>query len=160
MSEPTSILPQQSTCLSHTSEKDRTITVEPKRDTPRIMIVEDDALNLRMLGDVVQSLGYSIIPTRTGRQALELAYLHLPSLILLDMHLPDISGIQVCKELRKQSVFLATPIIAVTVLAHADDKHKALSAGCTEYLVKPVSLDTLLCAISSNIEIPSQSEFI
>lgn len=122
------------------------------------MIVEDDALNLRMLGDIVKSLGYDIIPTRSGKQALDLAFLHLPNLILLDIHLPDISGIQVCKALREKPAFKGTPIIAVTALARAEDRQKALSAGCTEYLVKPVSLDTLLRSISSNLELPSQSE--
>lgn len=122
------------------------------RDTPRILIVEDDALNLRMLGDIIKSLGYEIVTTRSGQQAIDLAFIHLPDLVLLDMHLPDISGIKVCENLRHNPIFKNTPIVAVTALARAEDRQRAMNAGCTDYLVKPVSLDMLIKTVSSNLE--------
>lgn len=120
-----------------------------------VLIVEDDALNLKMINDIIKSLGYKTIATRSGRQAIDIALAHQPDLILLDMHLPDCSGMVVCSTLREDHRFKNLPIIAITALARADDRQRALDAGCDEYLVKPVSLDRLIQIVTQSIQGPS-----
>lgn len=120
-----------------------------------VLIVEDDALNLKMINDIIKSLGYKTIATRSGRQAVDIAFAHHPDMILLDMHLPDCSGLFVCGAIRADKRFKNLPIIAITALARAEDRQRALDAGCDEYLVKPVSLDRLIQTVAQRMQGPT-----
>lgn len=136
--------------MPHTHQQSR---IRPLSDRT-VLIVEDDALNLKMINDIIKSLGYKTIATRSGRQAIDIAFAHRPDLVLLDMHLPDCSGLTVCAALRGDVRLKNLPIVAVTALARADDRQRALDAGCDDYLVKPVSLDKLIQTVTQRIQGP------
>lgn len=113
----------------------------------RILLVDDNEMNLDMLSRRLERRGFSVISAIDGRQALAKAYEAKPDLILLDMSLPEISGIEVAKELRTNAATAATPIIALTAFATEADRQRALEAGCNDYDTKPVDLPRLLLKI-------------
>ena len=113
----------------------------------RILLVDDNEMNLDMLSRRLERRGFTVISAIDGRQALAKAYEAKPDLILLDMSLPEISGIEVARELRTNAATAATPIIALTAFATEADRQRALEAGCNDYDTKPVDLPRLLLKI-------------
>ena len=101
-----------------------------------IMIVEDNELNMKLFNDLLESRGYSIVQTRNGMEALDLARAHHPDLILMDIQLPKISGMEATRRLRADASTANTPIITITSFALAGDEQKAKEAGATAYLVR------------------------
>ena len=123
---------------------------EPQRSGPkRILIVEDNELNMKLLNDVLEAYGYEIIKTGSGLAALDLARLHRPDLILIDIQLPDISGLDAVRQLKQDEQTKAIPVIAVTAFAMAGDERRALDSGCDAYIAKPIMLRELLVTIES-----------
>ena len=112
-----------------------------------ILVVEDDYLNMKLFRDLIEAHGYRTIPARTGKEALDAVSAHDIDLILLDIELPDISGIEVTRRIKKDSATKSIPIVAVTAFATAKDSERIRSAGCDEYLTKPVSVDRLISAV-------------
>src|SRR5436305_7142230 len=111
---------------------------EPQRSAPkRILIVEDNELNMKLLNDVLEAYGYEVIQAREGGTALPLARQHRPDLILMDIQLPDMSGLEAVRRLRADEETRAIPIIAVTAFAMAGDERKTLESGCDAYVAKP-----------------------
>ena len=100
-----------------------------QRDAKRILIVEDNELNMKLLNDVLEAYGYEIIQARQGAAALPLAHQHRPDLILMDIQLPDMSGLEAVRRLRADEQTRAIPVIAVTAFAMAEDKERASRAG-------------------------------
>jgi two-component system cell cycle response regulator DivK len=128
---------------------------EPKR----ILIVEDNELNMKLLNDVLEAHGYRIAKTGEGLRALDLARQFRPDLILLDIQLPDISGLEACRRLKEDPETGAIPIIAVTAFAMAGDERKAREAGCDGYIAKPIILRDFLQVVerfASNRAPPSE----
>ena len=118
---------------------------EPSRPAPhRILIVEDNELNLKLLNDILEFQGYGVILTRSGRAAIELAREHRPDLILLDLQLPDIPGTEVARHLKADAWTQIIPLIAVTAFAMHGDRRKALDSGCDDYVAKPFRIQDLL----------------
>lgn len=113
----------------------------------RILIVEDNELNLKLLKDILEFHGYTIISTALGATALDLAREHVPDLILLDIRLPDISGIEAARRLKADEQAHAIPIIAVTAFAMPGDRATILDSGCDDYISKPFNLQTILALI-------------
>src|SRR5438067_11246057 len=97
-----------------------------RRDAKRILIVEDNELNMKLLNDVLEAYGYAIIQAREGGAALSLARQHRPDLILMDIQLPDISGLEAVRQLKEDATTWAIPIIAVTAFAMVGDERKTL----------------------------------
>lgn len=112
-----------------------------------ILLVDDNEMNLDMLSRRLERRGFNVVSATDGRQALTKAYEVRPDLILLDMSLPEISGIEVAKVLRKNAETAETPIIALTAYATDVDRRRALEAGCDDYDTKPVDLARLLVKI-------------
>lgn len=112
-----------------------------------ILLVDDNEMNLDMLSRRLERRGFNVVSATDGRQALTKAYETKPDLILLDMSLPEISGIEVAKVLRKNVETAETPIIALTAYATDVDRQRALEAGCDDYDTKPVDLARLLVKI-------------
>jgi len=112
-----------------------------------ILLVDDNEMNLDMLSRRLERRGFNVVSATDGRQALTKAYETRPDLILLDMSLPEISGIEVAKVLRKNVETSETPIIALTAYATDVDRRRALEAGCDDYDTKPVDLARLLVKI-------------
>ncbi len=105
-----------------------------------VLIVEDNELNLKLLNDILEYHGYTVFTTRLGEPALELARQHRPDLILMDIQLPDISGMEATRRLKADEQTRAIPIIAVTAFAMSGDEAKVLASGCDAYVSKPFNI--------------------
>lgn len=105
-----------------------------------ILIVEDNDLNLKLFRDLLTAHGYETIETKEGMEAIRLTRERHPDLILMDIQLPEISGLDVTRRLKADAQISAIPIIAVTAFAMKDDEEKILSAGCEAYISKPISI--------------------
>jgi two-component system, cell cycle response regulator DivK len=113
----------------------------------RILIVEDDRLSMTLLSDFLNVHGYTIMKASDGSEAVNLARDGQPDLILMDIRLPKISGLDVTRLLKQDNQTKTIPIIAVTAFATPGDETKALESGCAAYITKPVNVDELLRAI-------------
>ena len=110
----------------------------PVRKT--VLVVEYNELNLKLLNDILEYHGYSVVTTRLGEPALELARQHSPNLILMDVQLPDISGMEAARRLKGDEQTRTIPIIAVTAFAMSGDEAKILASGCDAYVSKPFNV--------------------
>jgi two-component system cell cycle response regulator DivK len=106
----------------------------------RILIVEDNDLNLKLFRDLLNAHGYETVETKEGLEAISLTKNLKPDLILMDIQLPEISGLDVTRRLKADSSIADIPIIAVTAFAMKDDEEKILAAGCEAYISKPISI--------------------
>ena len=123
------------------------------RTPPRILVVDDNPTNVRILQTRLGSEGYEIVTAADGEQGLSAAYEHTPDLILLDVMMPKLSGIDVCRRLRADPAFPFTPIILVTAMADTKDVIAGLEAGGDEYLTKPVDHAALAARVRSMLRI-------
>lgn len=114
-----------------------------------ILIVEDNELNMRLFDDLLQAHGYGTVQTADGREAIDLAREHHPDLILMDIQLPEISGLEVTKILKADDDLKAIPVIAVTAFAMRGDEEKIREGGCEGYIAKPISVPNFLETVSS-----------
>lgn len=110
----------------------------------KILIVEDNPANLKMLKLILESIDCEILEAVDGDGALSVATEKEPDLILMDIQIPHIDGLEVTRRLRKMEAFTETPIIALTAFAMEKDEQAGLDAGCNEYMVKPFSTTKLL----------------
>ena len=120
-----------------------------------VMIVEDNELNMKLFTDLLEANGYATVQTRSGLDATELARHHRPDLILMDIQLPDVSGLQVISWIKGDAELRATPIIAITAFAMKGDEEKIREGGCDAYLSKPISVVTFLETIRGYLSDPS-----
>jgi two-component system cell cycle response regulator DivK len=126
---------------------------DTSRSTPtRILIVEDNELNLLLLKDVLEFHGYTIVSTRLGATVLTLARQHHPHLILMDIQLPDISGIDAARQLKADEETRSIPIIAVTAFAMPGDKSKILESGIEGYIAKPYKIQEMLNIVAEYLK--------
>ena len=122
--------------------------VEPARSTAkRILIVEDDELSRKLLHDLLEVHGYRTITAGEGNVVLRLARENQPDLILMDLQLPDVSGFDTVRELKREVETRAIPIVAVTAFAQIGDDRKALASGCDGYVAKPIMLNPFLAMV-------------
>ena len=110
----------------------------------RILIVEDNDLNMKLLHDLLEAHGYATLQTKDGMEALKLARLHHPDLILMDIQLPDVSGLEVTKWIKEDDDLKTVPIIAVTAFVMKGDEEQIREGGCEAYIAKPISVVNLL----------------
>jgi two-component system, cell cycle response regulator DivK len=114
----------------------------------RILIVEDNELNMRLLNDVLEAHGYDILQTGQGEIAVDLARRFHPDLILMDLQLPDISGLEATRRLKADESTRSIPIVAVTAFAMSGDERKARDSGCDGYIAKPIMLQQFLATVA------------
>ena len=118
-----------------------------------ILIVEDDELNMKLVTDLLQVHGYDTLQSVNGKDTLQLAREHHPDLIIMDIQLPDISGVEHTKMLKADEALKDIPVLAVTALAMKGDEEKIRTAGCDGYIAKPISapqfLETVKMLITS-----------
>ncbi|MEM8649122.1 MAG: response regulator [Pseudomonadota bacterium] len=105
-----------------------------------VMIVEDNELNMKLFNDLLEAKGYNVIQTRNGMDALALAREHHPNLILMDIQLPEVSGLEVTKWIKDDETISNIPIIAVTAFAMKGDEERIRRGGCEAYISKPISV--------------------
>ena len=120
----------------------------------RILVVEDNELNMKLLNDVLEAHGYEVMSTGRGAEAVEWARQYLPDLILMDLQLPDLSGLDATRQLKADPGTRRIPVIAVTAFAMAGDEKRALEHGCDAYVAKPIILKDFLNLIAGYIGVP------
>jgi len=116
------------------------------------LLVEDNELNMKLFRDLVEASGYETMMTRSGLNALELAREHKPDLILMDIQLPEISGLDVIKQLKADFDLRAIPVIAVTAFAMKGDEERIREGGCEEYMSKPISVPNFIATIKKFLD--------
>ena len=115
----------------------------------RVMIVEDNELNMKLFKDLIEASGYETIRTRNGLEALDLARAHKPDLILMDIQLQEVSGLEVTKWLKEDDKLHRIPVIAVTAFAMKGDEERIRQGGCEAYISKPISVSKFVETIKS-----------
>ncbi|NWG47249.1 MAG: response regulator [Alphaproteobacteria bacterium] len=113
----------------------------------KVLIVEDNDLNMKLFHDLLDAHGYETLQTRDGLEALTIAREHRPDLILMDIQLPEVSGLEITKWLKEDESLKSIPVVAVTAFAMKGDEEKIREGGCEAYIAKPISvvhfLDTI-----------------
>ncbi|MFS2317980.1 response regulator [Maricaulis sp. D1M11] len=110
----------------------------------KVLIVEDNELNMKLFHDLLEAHGYETLQTKDGFKALELAREHTPDLILMDIQLPEVSGLEVTKWLKDDEDLASIPVVAVTAFAMKGDEERIRAGGCEAYLSKPISVATFI----------------
>lgn len=113
----------------------------------KILIVEDNELNMKLFNDLLQAHGYETVTTRDGSKVLELARAEAPDLILMDIQLPEVSGLDITRWLKAEEDLQSIPVIAVTAFAMKGDEDKIREGGCEDYISKPISIATFIGTI-------------
>lgn len=116
-----------------------------------ILIVEDNLLNMKLFKDVLQCGGYRTLSTNDGREAISIARDDRPDLILMDIQLPEVSGLEVTKWMKDDEALRDIPIIAVTAFAMKGDEERIRRGGCEGYISKPISVSTFLETVTHHI---------
>jgi len=109
-----------------------------------VLIVEDNELNMKLFHDLLEAHGYNTLQTRTGIEALQLARDNKPDLILMDIQLPEVSGLEVTKWIKEDEEISSIPVIAVTAFAMKGDEERIRQGGCEAYISKPISVAKFL----------------
>jgi len=112
--------------------------------TKTVMIVEDNELNMKLFHDLLDAQGYRTIQIRDGMEALASARSHSPDLILMDIQLPEVSGLEVTKWLKEDDELRNIPVVAVTAFAMKGDEERIRDGGCEAYIAKPISVSGFL----------------
>jgi two-component system cell cycle response regulator DivK len=106
----------------------------------KVLIVEDNELSMKLFNDLLEMHGYTTLQTKDGRDAESIARLHRPDLILMDIQLPEVSGLEITKRLKADEELRRIPVVAVTALAMPGDEAKIRQGGCDGYIAKPISI--------------------
>lgn len=112
-----------------------------------VMIVEDNDLNLKLFRDLLEAHGYATMHTRDGFQVLDMARNNRPDLILMDIQLPEVSGIEITGWLKADADLKSIPVIAVTAFAMRGDEEKIRAGGCDDYLSKPIAVHQFIATV-------------
>lgn len=109
-----------------------------------VLVVEDNDLNMKLFHDLLEAHAYNIIQTKDGMDALRLARQYHPDLILMDIQLPEVSGLEVTKWIKEDDTLKSIPVVAVTAFAMKGDEEKIRQGGCEAYIAKPISVTNFL----------------
>lgn len=115
----------------------------------KVMIVEDNELNLKLFTDLLRAHGYAVEGIKDGRLALEQARMFAPDLIIMDIQLPHVSGLDLIAAMQKDAALKYIPILAVTAYAAKGDEEKIMAAGARSYLSKPVPVQKFLASVKA-----------
>ena len=115
-----------------------------QRVAKKVLIVEDNDLNMKLFNDLLEAHGYCTLQTKDGVEALRMARQHRPDLILMDIQLPEVSGLEVTKWLKEDDDLRSIPVIAVTAFAMKGDEEKIREGGCEAYIAKPISVASFM----------------
>jgi two-component system cell cycle response regulator DivK len=126
------------------AQKTKTRVYQENEKRKRILVVEDNQINLALLKQLLEVHGYEVLETSGGWEAIDIARDQQPDLILMDIRLPDICGLEVTRLLKQDDQTKTIPIIAVTALATPEYEKKGLESGCDAYIAKPIALGNLL----------------
>lgn len=110
----------------------------------KVLIVEDNELNMKLFHDLLEAHGYETLQTREGLKAIDMAREHRPDLILMDIQLPEVSGLDVTKWLKSDEELSSIPVVAVTAFAMKGDEERIREGGCEGYLSKPITVTSFI----------------
>lgn len=116
-----------------------------------VLIVEDNELNMKLFHDLLEAHGIGTVQTSNGRDVLDLARQHKPDLILMDIQLPEVSGLDITKWLKNDEELKVIPVIAITAFAMKGDEQKIREGGCEDYISKPISVSGFMETIQKYI---------
>jgi two-component system cell cycle response regulator DivK len=116
----------------------------------QVLVVEDNEKNMKLFRDVLQATGYTTLGATTGEHAVELAQAHEPALVLMDVHLPGIDGLEALRRLRRDELTASIPVLAVTAQAMSGDRERFLEAGFDGYLSKPIDVAELIQVVQEH----------
>ena len=114
-----------------------------------VLIVEDNELNMKLFNDLLEAYGHATLRTKSGVEAISLAREHRPDLILMDIQLPEVSGLEVTRWIKDDELLRDIPVIAITAFAMKGDEEKIRQGGCEAYLSKPISVAKFLETVNS-----------
>jgi two-component system cell cycle response regulator DivK len=117
-----------------------------------ILIVEDNELNMKLFNDLLQAHGYNTLQAKDGRVVVDLTRKNRPDLILMDIQLPEISGLEITKMLKADDDLRSIPVVAITAFAMKGDEQKIRNGGCDGYIAKPISVASFLQTVSRFLE--------
>ena len=120
--------------------------------TKSVLIVEDNELNMKLFNDLLQARGYATLQSEDGVEAIELARTHTPDLILMDIQLPKVSGMEIIRRLKADKALKHIPVVAVTAFAMAGDEARIREVGCDGYIAKPISVPSFLEVVAEFLE--------
>lgn len=126
--------------------------------TKTILIVEDNEKNLKLMRDVLQLNGYETFEAATAEIGIDLANTCSPALILMDIQLPGMNGIEALERLKQNSVTASIPVIAVTASVMTHDRHKLLESGFNDYIEKPIAIRTFLESVKNGLSVQAIHE--
>lgn len=115
----------------------------------RILVVEDNDLNRKLFCDLLRAKGFEVEPVADGREAIEKTRLFMPHLVIMDIQLPDVSGMDLIEQLKADEELKAIPVLAVTAYAGKGDEEAIRDAGAEGYLAKPVSIGPFMVAVNA-----------
>lgn len=118
-----------------------------------ILIVEDNELNMKLFNDLLRAHGFETLQTNDGVTAMQLAQEHQPDLILMDIQLPEVSGLEVTKWLKADDSVRHIPVVAVTAFAMKGDEEKIRRGGCEDYLPKPIKVATFIETVRRHLNL-------
>jgi len=118
----------------------------------QVLVVEDNEKNMKLFRDVLQASGFALLEATSGEQAIELAVEHAPALVLMDIHLPDIDGVEALGRLRGEERTASIPVLALTAQAMQGDRERFLAAGFDGYIAKPVDIMALVGTVKEYCE--------
>jgi two-component system cell cycle response regulator DivK len=119
---------------------------------PQVIVAEDNERNMKLFRDVLQASGYRTLEATTGERAVELVIEHGPDLVLMDIQLPDIDGVEALDRLRADERTASVPVLALTAQAMEGDRERFLAAGFDGYLSKPVNIVDLVATVKRYCE--------
>ena len=121
----------------------------------RVLVVEDNEKNMYLISFILEKMGHSVLQADTGEKGIELASQEKPDLILMDIQLPGIDGLEATKRIRQ---YADIPIIAITSFAMTGDRERLLAAGCNGYIEKPINPETIMGEIAAYLEKPEDKQ--
>jgi len=118
----------------------------------RVLIVEDNELNMKLFHDLLEAHGYDTLQTKDGMEALTIAREEKPDLILMDIQLPEVSGLEVTKWIKEDENLRSIPVVAVTAFAMKGDEEKIREGGCEAYVAKPISVENFIQTVKEFLD--------
>ncbi len=118
----------------------------------KVLIVEDNELNMKLFHDLLEAHDIDTVQTREGKRAYEMALEHRPDLIIMDIQLPEISGLDITKQLKQDDTLKSIPVVAVTAFAMKGDEQKIREGGCEDYISKPISVSRFIEVVKKYLD--------
>lgn len=128
--------------------------------TKKVLIVEDNELNMKLFQDLLEAHGIETVQTNEGRKAFDMTMEHKPDLIIMDIQLPEISGLEITKLLKEEDELKNIPVIAVTAFAMKGDEQKIRDGGCEDYVSKPISVSNFIQTVKHHLGEDNQEEIV